>query len=42
MNYLMIILLSIFSTPQKEFNVEPHQVLQQDETYVNYNYDEID
>ena len=42
MNYLMIILLSIFSTPQKEFNVEPHHVLQQDETSANYNYDEID
>ena len=42
MNYLMIIILSIFSTPQQEFNVEPHQITQHNDSNVNYNYDEID
>jgi len=41
MNLLIIILLS-FTQPQTNFNVEPHQMLQVDETHVNYNYDEID
>jgi hypothetical protein len=41
MNLLIIILLS-FTQPQTDFNVEPHQILQMNETNVNCNYDEID
>jgi hypothetical protein len=42
MNLLIIILLSFTQPQQTNFNVEPHQILQMNETNVNCNYDEID